>query len=92
MIASNVAVTGQAPPAPQPREVAQTRTPTPRPVAEPAAAAAPAPAPTPEPAPVQVAKAEKPARLPATGSSLPLFGTVGLLFVGASFGLRAFRR
>jgi len=92
VIASNVAVTGHAPPAPQPREVAQTRTPTPRAASEPVAAAAPAPAPTPEPAPVAVAKAEKPTKLPATGSSLPLFGVLGLLSLGASFGLRAFRR
>ncbi len=53
------------------------------PVAAPAppsevAEAAPAPAPAP--------------KLPKTGSSLPLIGLMGLLFLGASFGLRSVRR
>ncbi len=49
----------------------------------PVPAAAPAPAPAPEaPAP----------SLPKTGSSLPLIGLLGLLLMGASFGLRSFRR
>ena len=47
---------------------------------------APAPAP-------QVTEAPAPApKLPKTGSSLPLFGLLGLLFMGASFGLRSVRR
>ncbi|MGC1422133.1 MAG: LPXTG cell wall anchor domain-containing protein [Terracidiphilus sp.] len=49
----------------------------------PVAAPAPAPAPAPE-APA--------ASLPKTGSSLPLFGLLGLLLIGASFGMRSFRR
>jgi LPXTG-motif cell wall-anchored protein len=45
---------------------------------------APAPEVTPEPAPAP--------KLPKTGSSLPLVGLLGLLFMGASFGLRSVRR
>jgi len=55
----------------------------PAPAAEPAAAPAPAPAASPEPA----AK-----KLPSTGSFVPLIGLLGLLFSGASFGLRLLRR
>jgi len=50
----------------------------PAPTAAPVTEAAPAPAPAP--------------RLPKTGSSLPLVGLLGLLFVGASFGSRSVRR
>ena len=91
VLASNVAVTGQAPPTPQPREVAQTRTPTPTPAPPPAPTAETAPTPRPEPAPAAVAQAEKPTKLPDTASPLPLVGTVGLLLVGGYFGARAFR-
>ncbi|MGD0646390.1 MAG: LPXTG cell wall anchor domain-containing protein [Acidobacteriaceae bacterium] len=49
--------------------------------------------PAPAPAPVEEAAAPAPApRLPKTGSSLPLVGLLGLLFMGASFGLRSVRR
>jgi hypothetical protein len=87
VLASNVAVTGHAPPEPQPTEVAQTRTPTPAPRAEPA----PAPAPAATPAPAQVSPMAKPTRLPDTGSSLPLSGVIGLMLIGASFGVRSLR-
>ncbi len=50
----------------------------------------PAPAPAPEAAPTP-APAPAP-KLPKTGSSLPLIGLLGLLFMGASFGLRSVRR
>ena len=94
-VASNTTVTGTAP---RTQVVAQTPAPAPAPVERatparapaPVAAPAPAPAPTPAPAPVQVAAA--PANLPTTGSPLPLAGILGLLFIGASFGLRMLRR
>lgn len=47
--------------------------------------------PTPPPAAAPAAPAA-PAALPKTGSFLPLFGLLGLLSLGSSFGLRAFRR
>lgn len=91
---SRAAVTGTAPapppaaarvttPPPQPVlliEVAAVATPAPTAAARPAAAP---PAPAPEPAPTQ---------LPKTGSPFPLIGLLGLLLVGASFGLRALRQ
>jgi LPXTG-motif cell wall-anchored protein len=46
----------------------------------------------PTPAPAEVDEAAVPAKLPKTGSSLPLVGFLGLLLVGASFGMRALRR
>lgn len=50
----------------------------------------PAPAPAPAaPAPAPAAPAPS---LPKTGSSLPLLGLLGLLLMGASFGIRSFRR
>ncbi len=53
--------------------------------------AAPAAKPAPAPAPVAEAAAE-PKKLPSTGSVVPLIGILGLLFSGASFGLRLLRR
>lgn len=48
--------------------------------------------PPPAPAP-QVTEAPAPApKLPKTGSSLPLFGLLGLLLMGAGFGLRSVRQ
>jgi LPXTG-motif cell wall-anchored protein len=81
-IAADTTVTGSAPKV----EVAQARPPA-REEPAPAPAAAPAPA----PAPVEQAAA-LPAKLPKTGSPLPLFGVLGCLFVGASLGLRRLRR
>jgi LPXTG-motif cell wall-anchored protein len=54
----------------------------------------PVPMPAPAPAPVvEAAPVAAPApRLPKTGSSLPLVGLLGLLFMGASLGLRSVRR
>ena len=49
-------------------------------------------APTPAPAPAQVAQAEPPKELPKTGSPLPFVGLLGLLMLGASFGMSALRR
>lgn len=49
----------------------------------------PVPVPTAAPAPAPEAPAPS---LPKTGSSLPLIGLLGLLLMGASFGLRSFRR
>jgi len=46
--------------------------------------------PTPPPAAAPAAPA--PAALPKTGSFLPLFGLLGLLSLGSSLGLSAFRR
>jgi hypothetical protein len=84
-------VTGTAPP-PPPEMPANIETlliadvkplpaPTPTTIETPAPAAAPAAAP--EPAPK---------KLPTTGSFVPLIGLLGLLFSGASFGLRLLRR
>jgi len=92
-IASNTVVTGQAPPPPAPKTVvAQAPPPAPAPKREVAQARpepAPAPVAAPAPAPVQVAQArEAPARLPETGSNLPLTGFLGLLFIAAGLGLR----
>lgn len=46
----------------------------------------------PEPAPAPAPAAEKPAKLPKTGSHLPLLGLLGLLSMGAGAGLRGLRR
>lgn len=80
-------VTGSAPPPPPPPPlegallIAEKPTPLPAPtpatVTEPAAPSAPEPAPK---------------KLPTTGSVVPLIGLMGLLFSGASFGLRLLRR
>ena len=83
-IASNTVVIGQAPPAPKP-VVAET----PAPVTH---EAAPAPAPAPAPTPTEVAEAKLPAKLPKTGSPVPLAGVLGLLFTAASFCLRKLRQ
>lgn len=92
-IASNTSVVGEAPPAPKPERAQITHTPAPVREAPPAprpteVAAAPTPTPTVEPVPA----AEAPTGLPATGSPVPLAGFLGLLFTGASFGLRKLRR
>jgi hypothetical protein len=83
-IASNTTITGTAP---KPKPVVAAA-PAPAPVKEAApevvmAAAAPEPAPEP---------AHAPAKLPKTGSPLPLAGILGLLCTGAGFGLRMLRR
>ncbi len=76
-------VTGTAPPPPPtpPIEGALLIQEPPKPV--PQVAAAPAPVPAPEPAPQ---------KLPKTGSLVPLAGLLGLLFSGASLGMRLLRR
>ena len=81
-------VSGTAPPTPPPPPppdvpIIIVAAPTPAPA--PVAAAAPepaAPAPAPEPA----------KKLPKTSSAVPLIGLLGLLFSGASFGVRMLRR
>lgn len=84
-LASDVAVTGHAPPPPKPKaEVAYHPAPVP---AQPAAAE-----PAPAPAPVETARAEPPAKLPKTGSPLPAAGLLGLLLTGTSLSLRRLRR
>ncbi len=80
-------VTGTAPPPPPPPPdvpiiISAPEKPAPAPVAA-APEPAPAPAPAAEPAPK---------KLPKTGSAVPLIGLLGLLFSGASFGLRKLRR
>jgi LPXTG-motif cell wall-anchored protein len=52
----------------------------------------PVPMPAPAPAPVVEAAPAPAPKLPKTGSSLPLFGLLGLLLVGASFSLRSVRQ
>jgi len=89
-VSQSSAVTGSAPPAPPPPPpppdvpiiIAEPAKPAPTPVAA-APEPAPAPAPAAEPAPK---------KLPKTGSPVPLVGLLGLLFSGASFGVRLLRR
>ncbi len=83
-IASNVAVTGSAPPKPAPVRTEVARAPEP----QPSPAPAPAPAAAPRPAPVETASAE----LPKAGSPVPLFGLAGMLLMGASLVMRGVRR
>jgi len=85
-IATNTTVVGQAPPPPAAAKVEVAQAPAPAPAREEQAAPTPAPAPAPEQA------AALPHKLPKTGSPVPLFGALGLLFVGSSFGLRWLRR
>jgi LPXTG-motif cell wall-anchored protein len=81
-------VTGTAPPPPPPP-------PTP-PMEGALLIAAPVAAPPPPPPPPPVVAAPEPApapkTLPKTGSVMPLLGLLGLLFSGASFGVRLLRR
>ena len=96
VLSSNSVVTGELPaapvraeaPAPAPRP---TPTPTPTPAAAPAPAPRPAPvakaAPAPEPE-----KAAPPAKLPKTGSLLPLIGLMGALLTSSGLGLISLRR
>lgn len=80
-------VTGSTPPPPPPPDVpiliAEPAKPAPAPAAAAAAEPVPAPAPAAEPAPT---------KLPKTGSMVPTLGLMGLLFSGASLGLRLLRR
>src|SRR4051794_24862328 len=80
-VAANTVVTGHEPPAPQP-VVAEA------PVHKQEASPEPAPAvaatPTPAPAPAEVAESKLPAKLPKTGSDLPLVGMLGLLSICAA--------
>jgi len=76
----------------QKRELAgQMPPPPPPPPDQPVLIAVLVPVPAPAPAPAPEAPAPAPA-LPKTGSSLPLIGLLGLLLMGASFGMRSFRR
>jgi LPXTG-motif cell wall-anchored protein len=86
-VSQQAQLTGSAPPPPPPPPpdvpiLILERTSPPAPV--PAAVPAEIPAPAPEPAPAP--------KLPKTGSELPLIGLLGLLFSGASFGVRLLRR
>src|SRR3954449_3988010 len=80
-VAANTTVTGHAPPPPKP-VVAAASAPAKQ---EPAAAPAPAPA------PAEVAESKLPAKLPKTGSELPLVGILGVLFSGAALAIRKVR-
>jgi LPXTG-motif cell wall-anchored protein len=94
-IASNVAVTGSAPPRPQPVRTEVARAPEPKPRPAPAVtrapASAPPPAAAPEPAPTPVETETAPAELPKTGSPVPIFGLAGVFLMGASLALRSLR-
>src|SRR3954465_9264052 len=85
-VAANTTGTGHAPPPPKP-VVAEAPAPAMHEPAPTPVAAAPAPA----PAPAEVAEAKLPAKLPKTGSELPLAGILGLLFVGAALVVRKAR-
>jgi hypothetical protein len=78
-------VAGKAPaaPPPPPDEPILISEAKPAPAAAAELAAAPAPAAAPEPAAKKLSK---------TGSAVPLIGFLGLLFTGASFGVRLLRR
>jgi LPXTG-motif cell wall-anchored protein len=80
-VASNTTVTGHAPPPPKP-VVAEAPAP---------ARHEPAAAPAPAPAPAEVAESKLPAKLPKTGTELPLAGILGVVFVGAALVLRKVR-
>ena len=79
-IATNTQVVGHAPGA---------KPAAPAPVSTQAAAPAPAPAPVAAPAPAPPAA---PAKLPKTGSPLPLAGLLGFLLIGGSLAIRRYRR
>jgi hypothetical protein len=91
-LATNITVTGQAP---KPKaEVATAKAPTSRELTSspaPTSSAAPASSAAQRAPAAQQSAAEAPAKLPKTGSPLPLMGVLGLLFTGASFGLRKLR-
>jgi hypothetical protein len=92
-LATNIAVTGQAPPPPK-REVAAAPAPPPPTLARKAPAPAPVAeraAPPPPPPPVEKAEAAPPAKLPKTGSPFPLIGAIGLICTATSLGLRKIR-
>jgi hypothetical protein len=82
VVAEQRKVTGSAPP-PPPTPPIQGALLIETPAPAPKAVAAAAPAPEPEPAP---------AKLPKTGSALPLVGLLGLLCSGLSVGVRMLRR
>ena len=74
------------------REVAASISPSPVTASAAPAPAAVAPAPAPSPAPEATeARNETPEALPTTASNLPLIGLIGLLFLGAAFGLHLAR-
>jgi hypothetical protein len=82
-------VSGSAPPPPPPPPDVPILIEAPKPEPAPVAAAAPAPAPE----PAAPAPAPEPAKkLPKTSSAVPLIGLLGLLFSGASLGVRMLRR
>jgi hypothetical protein len=90
-MASDVAVTGSAPPPPRP-----TPSPAPARVASAERAApAPAPAPAPRPSPAPVAAPAPveaaPAELPHTAGPVPAIGLIGLAFMSAGLVLRKVR-
>jgi LPXTG-motif cell wall-anchored protein len=87
-VATNVAVTGSAPPAPVAKAEPTPAAPAPRPAPTPAPAAKQTPPPPPPPPPAEPA----PAKLPKTGSPLPLIGLLGGLMTAAGLGLRQWRR
>jgi hypothetical protein len=88
-IASNVAVTGSAPPKPSPVRSEVARAPEPKPA--PAPVATPAPTPAAPPAEPTADRETPPAELPKTGSPLPLVGFAGMLLMGVSAVLRSAR-
>ena len=90
-VASDVAVTGSAPPRPQPVRTEVARAPEPKPRPAPVVTHTPAPAAAPEPAPAPVEAETAPAELPKTGSPVPLFGLAGVFLMGASLALRSSR-
>ncbi len=83
-VSTSRAVTGSAPPPPPPPPDVPILIAEKEPAPAPPPAAEPAPAPTPAPEPT-------PAKLPKTGSVVPLIGLLGLLFTGASLGVRLLR-
>jgi len=78
VVSQKTLLTGTAPPPPPPDQPILV-----------AIVRVPAPPPAPAAAP---APAEEPAKLPKTGSELPLIGLLGLVCLGSSFGLRLLRK
>jgi hypothetical protein len=83
IVSQNTVITGEFPAAPKPeRTEVAAAPPRPSPAPAPAPAAAPAPPPQAEPEPAA------PARLPKTGSLLPLIGLAGALLTSVSICLK----
>lgn len=93
VVTSNTVVTGELPPPVKTEVAAVPARPAPTPAAAPTARPAPTPAaPPPAPTPEPAAQAAPPAKLPKTGSPLPLMGLAGALLTACSLTSIVLRR